>query len=67
MLSEKEKQEMLADGLSQQRREDFRKGQLVLPGQRSFDDYIQFLNDLQKVFSPFIPSRTKTSTRLNKL
>lgn len=67
MLGKQEKEEMLADGFSAERREDFRKGRTILPAGRGLDHYIQFLMDIQKIFSPFTPSRKKTPTKFNKL
>ena len=69
MLSPTERKEILQDGLNPKRREEFRKTQkfLELKPSRSFDEYIRFLMDVQKIFKPFIPSRKKTETRLNKL
>lgn len=53
MLSEEEKKEMLADGLSQKRREEFRAAQRLKPqSSRSLNGYIAFLNEVQMV-KPF--------------
>ncbi|OGX06408.1 MAG: hypothetical protein A2Z88_07050 [Omnitrophica WOR_2 bacterium GWA2_47_8] len=50
MLSTKEKKEMLNDAASEQRRIAFRKAQ-VGDFDPSFDAYLKFLADVQKVFS----------------
>lgn len=68
MLSEEEKREMIEDGLSVERRENFRcltEGRLS--GSRSIDEYLEFLQSLQKIFGPFEISREKMVTLFNKL
>ena len=65
-LSEEEKKEMLEDGKSIKRRDDFRFGR-TLNGEISFDEYLHFLNDVQEIFSPFPVSRKPTITKYNKL
>lgn len=67
MLSEEEKREMLADGKNYLRRNDFRIVKERSNFHISFDDYLLFLNDIQKVFTSFKISLHKTVTRLNKL
>ena len=68
MLSRKEKEELLEDGYSVRRRKEFAEGKRISRGDpRSLDEYIRFLMDIQKVFSPFTYSRKETITRLNKL
>ena len=69
MLTRIEKKEMRQDALSEQRRADFQKADrlLRLAPSRGVDEYIRFLMDVQKVFSPFVPSRQKTKTEFNKL
>lgn len=53
MFSEEEKKEMLADGLSQKRREEFRAAARLKPkSSRSLNDYIAFLTEIQMV-KPF--------------
>ena len=53
MLSEQEKKEMLADGLSRERRQGFRMASRQKPnGSRSLNDYIAFLTEVQ-MFKPF--------------
>ena len=67
MLSDEEKKEMLEDGMNKTRRYDFRMVRAKKIADISFDEYLKFLNDVQKIFSPFKPSRRITVTRLNKL
>ena len=67
MLSDKEKKEMLADGLSQKRRQNFlaaEKKKLKIV--QSLDDYMAFLMDVQKI-KPFKHSRVITSAGKNIL
>jgi hypothetical protein len=49
MLNAKEKQEMLNDAYCAKRRESFRRTQIEGPAS-SYDTYLQFLSQLQKVF-----------------
>lgn len=67
MLSNEEKREMLEDAKSGLRRQNFRtineKDKQVL----SFDDYLIFLNGIQKLFSQFRISHHITRTKFNKL
>lgn len=69
MLNRHDKKEMLEDGLSTERKVAFRKAEdlLNLTPSRGLDDYIQFLMDIQTIFSPFVPSQKKTITKFNKL
>ncbi len=69
MLSLKEKKEMLRDGLSKRRRQEFRKDRTLTLQEpiQTLDEYIKFLMDIQKIFSPFVPLRKKTETKFNKL
>ena len=66
MLSPTEKREMLEDASSASRRRNFREGQRAglefdrSHDGRSLDSYIQFLQDVQKIFGPFKISRRKT-------
>ena len=54
MLTKKEKEEMLADGFSLKRREDFSQFKKINSKESlSLDDYIRFLTSIQKVFSSF--------------
>lgn len=66
MLDEVEKQEMLDDGLSIKRRDDFRFANSI-PTDLSFDEYLKFLDGLQKIFGPFPVSQKITKTKFNKL
>lgn len=53
MLSDKEKKEMRADGLSRRRRREFAVAEKEKPGiSRALNDYIAFLMDVQKI-KPF--------------
>ena len=66
MLSDIEKQEMLEDAMSIKRRDDFRFSANT-PLKYTFDEYLQFLDDLQKIFGPFPVSQKVTKTENNKL
>jgi hypothetical protein len=50
MLSRLEKQEILEDARKEIRKEAFRQMRVTAP-LRSFDAYLQFLQDIQKTFS----------------
>lgn len=67
MLSDKEKKEMLLDARSKRRRENFRfvrtKGSISY----SLDEFISFLNSVQRIFGPFKISKHPTITKFNKL
>lgn len=67
MLSDEEKREMIEDAKDDRRREHFRAARKVKYESESLDDYILFLNSLQKIFSPFVITHRPTQTRLNKL
>ncbi len=67
MLSDREKKEMLADGLSQERRQEFLKAQRHKPeSSRDLNDYIAFLMVVQKI-KPFEHKRVITPTDKNLL
>ena len=67
-LSEVEKRELLEDAKSIERRDAFRKIRgMNYRGSRSLDDYIKFLDGIQKVFGPFPLKRKITITKFNKL
>ena len=68
MLSDREKQEMLADGLNAQRHAQFAEArrQQMARQSRLLDDYIEFLMSIQKIF-PFTHEKQKTDTTFNKL
>jgi len=68
MLSDKDKREMLEDGLSVKRRENFKAAARV--GKKepfSLLNYLNFLADLQKVCGEFPVSQRKINTAENKL
>ena len=66
MLSNREKQEMLIDAKSRSRQKDFRLLRKKNKEVTSFDYYLAFLNDIQRII-PLRPSRRITFTKLNKL
>ena len=66
MLDDIEKQEMLEDAMNIRRRDDFRYSSRI-PINLSFDEYLKFLADLQKIFGPFPVSQKITKTENNKL
>jgi len=66
MLSKEEKQEMLDDARSMDRRAHFRAVKKEVKN-FSFDEYITFLNSVQRIFSSFKISTRPTVTRFNKL
>lgn len=66
MLSDREKKEMLEDARSARRRKDFESSRSV-KDITSLDEYISFLDDVQKIFSPFKISSQRTITKFNKL
>ena len=67
MLSDEEKKEMLEDGLNLSRRDHFRMLNAEFKKNASIDEYIKFLDDIQKVFGQFKISEKFTKTDLNKL
>jgi len=74
MLSQQEKREMLEDGKDPGRRKRFieaqrklAKGRDLKPLQPSLDEFIQFLLEVQEIFSPFVISRKKTVITNSKL
>lgn len=67
MLSEQEKKEMLADGLSRKRRREFLMAERQKPkGSRPLNDYMTFLADVQKI-KPFEHKRVVTPACKNIL
>lgn len=66
MLSEREKKEMLEDGRSKKRRDDFRFARQKKEN-ISLDAYLSFLDSMQKIFGPFKVSDKPTITKYNKL
>lgn len=67
MLSREEKLEMLRDAKSKVRRSQFQKGRDIKPDKASLDDYLSFLDSVQKIFSPFRISIIPTIAKFNKL
>ena len=69
MLNQQDKEAMLKDGMSSERKVAFRKAEemLSLTPSHGLNDYLQFLMDIQTIFSPFVPSHKKTITKFNKL
>lgn len=67
MLSEEEKREMLEDAESAKRRENFRVGRERPSPPESLDEYISFLQSVQKLFGPFKISQQPTIASANKL
>ena len=67
MLSNEEKREMLEDAKSKERRQDFRFAKNKEYPFFSLDEYLLFLNDIQKIFGAFKVSNCPTITKLNKL
>ena len=67
MLSEQEKKEMLADGLSRERQREFLAADRQKPeGSRILNDYMTFLTNVQKIKS-FKHKRVFTPTDKNIL
>jgi len=67
MLSEEEKKEIVEDAKSRTRREHFRRAKRNGKDSASLDEYLSFLQDIQKIFKPFAISDYLTPTRFNKL
>lgn len=67
MLSEEEKREMLEDAMSEKRRQAFRSSRGREPVSYSIDEYISFLDSVQKIFGPFKISGKPTIAKFNKL
>ena len=67
MLSEDEIQEMLIDANDVSRRDSFRFSKKVNTQNMSFDEYLKFLDDVQKIFSSGKKVRNIMLTVLNKL
>ncbi len=66
MLSEEEKKEMLEDANDMLRRDSLRFARENF-SVMSFDEYLVFLDEVQKVFFPFKNLKKITQTELNKL
>lgn len=67
MLSNKEKEEMLEDAKSEERKVQFRFAKDKDRGLGSIDDYLLFLNSAQKVFAPIKIFKQPTPTKKNRL
>ena len=67
MLSRQEKEEMLADARDTKRRDDFRRCRRLNSRPLSFEEYLKFLNDIQRLFAPFALCRRPMITVKNKL
>jgi len=67
MLSREEKKEMLEDARSEIRRNNFREARENATEDMSLDEYLSFLDSVQKIFKPFTISRRTTPTEFNKL
>ncbi len=67
MLSEEEKKEMLEDGKSESRRNNFRFAREKFKDNISFEEYLLFLNNIQQLIPQLEGSSRATITRLNKL
>lgn len=69
MLSKEEKDEMLRDGASQKRRQDFRASSFRSsdPSLRSLDKFLDYLRSVQMVFPFRDPSRKRIATDKNIL
>ena len=69
MLSKKEKEEFIKDGKSKKRREYFKRAKILSAKRRhySLDEYIEFLNSIQRVFRIPLRQDKKTVYSFNKL
>ena len=67
MLSKEEKKEMLMDAKSNRRRKFFQLATKKRAAKISFDEYLSFLDSVQKIFSPFKTSSNTTLAKFNKL
>lgn len=67
MLSEQEKREMLEDSRKLGRKNNFKFAKKKNIEAVSFDEYLSFLDSVQKIFSQLLPSQRKTVTEHNKL
>jgi len=69
MLSKEEKKELIQDGQSPKRREEFSQAKKIASKNfpSSLDDYLKFLKSVQNIFPPPPASCKKTITRLNLL
>lgn len=67
MLSKEEKEEMLRDAKNKRRKRFFQIGRENKTPKTSFDEYLSFLDNVQKIFSPFKISTSPTITKFNRL
>lgn len=67
MISPEEKREMIRDVKSRRRRKFFQTAQESKTAKTSFDEYLSFLDSVQKIFSPFKISARPTLTKHSKL
>jgi len=67
MLSKEEKEGMIRDAKSSARKQHFRITIERHAQVDSFDEYISFLNSVQKIFSPLPDCNRPTETKFNKL
>ncbi|MFC1698728.1 hypothetical protein ACFL1I_02045 [Candidatus Omnitrophota bacterium] len=67
MLSNKEKKEMLEDANNTERRAQFRFGKSKNRGLDSIDEYLLFLNSVQRVFAPIKIFKQPAPTEKNRL
>ncbi len=68
MMDERDRREFIEDGLSPKRRENFEAISLrIQPSPISLEEYIHFLDGLQRIFPALPVSREKTVTKFNKL
>ncbi len=67
MLSDEEIQEMLADANDVSRRDSFRFSKKNSIVNISFDEYLNFLNEIQQIFLSARKTMNITRTALNKL
>ena len=67
MLSKEEKREMIRDAKSKHRKRLFQIGRERKMPKVSFDEYLSFLDSVQKIFSPFKISNNPTLAKFNKL
>ena len=68
MLNDEQKEEFVEDGLSDERRRDFRQAKMApLMSTRALDELLKFLKDIREFSSPdYLLSENRT-TRENKL
>ncbi len=68
MMDERDKREFVEDGLSPKRRENFEAASLKIQlSPVSLEEYIHFLDGLQRIFPALPVSSEKTVTKFNKL